>query len=92
MDIYFYAYVNAVMLSVTNLYLYCYAGATVTINFSKYSKTIFQRDWYLMSVGLQKYLILMIRSAHRPLVFTGYGILKLDLETFTSVGADGCTI
>lgn len=73
------------MLSVTNLYLYCYAGATVTINCLKYSETLFEKDWYLMAVDLQKYLILMIRSTHRPLVFNGYGILKLNLETFTQV-------
>lgn len=73
------------MVSVTNLYLYCYAGATVTINCLKYSENIFEKDWYLMAVDLQKYLILMIRSTHRPLVFNGYGILKLNLETFTQV-------
>lgn len=76
---------NAVAISTTNLYLYCYGGASITAVCLKYSDTIFAMDWYIMPVDVQKYLILMIRSGNQRLVLTGYGILKLNLETFTSV-------
>lgn len=76
---------NAVCISTTNLYLYCYGGASITAVCLKYSDTVFAMDWYIMPVHLQKYLILMIRSGNQRLVFSGYGILKLNLETFTSV-------
>lgn len=75
----------AFAVSVVNLYLYCYADATITVDCLKYSEIICEIDWYLMPVDLQKYLILMIQSGHQILVFSGYDIIKLNLESFTSV-------
>lgn len=76
---------NAVSLSVTNLYFYCYAGASVTINCLQYSDIIFETDWHVMPIYLQKYLILMVQSANFPRVLSGYGFLDLNLESFTRV-------
>lgn len=41
-----------------------------------------------MTIDQQKFLIHMIRIANEPLVFTGYDILLLNLETFLKVSME----
>lgn len=88
LDVYFSSYVNSFTLSITNLYLYCYSGATVAINWASYSTIVFEKEWYLMPVEQQKLLIPIIRTANVPMIFSGYNILILDVETFLSVSTN----
>lgn len=41
--------------------------------------------WYKMPVNLQKYFILMIANAQRPVYYHGFKLIVLSLETFLDV-------
>lgn len=42
-------------------------------------------NWYIMHVDLQKYFILMIANAQRPMYYHVFKIIVLNLETFLDV-------
>lgn len=46
---------------------------------------IFESNWHLLPVETQKFYILMIASAQKPLYYHGSHIINLGLETFTKV-------
>lgn len=43
-----------------------------------------------MTIDQQKFLIHMIRMGNEQFIFTGYDILKLNLETFVKVSKNMC--
>lgn len=46
---------------------------------------IYESDWHLHSIKLQKYIMLMMENMQMPLYYTGFGIAYLNLETFERV-------
>lgn len=72
--------------SLTNLALYCYFGRLTTDNYLQFSKCAYElTNWYELPVELQKYLILVISNANKPLYYNGLGIMSLKMETLTGV-------
>lgn len=71
--------------TVTNLLIYCFFGKLATESFAKMSDCVYNMDWHELPIGLQKYLILMIANMQKPLYFHGFGVINLNLETFTKV-------
>lgn len=49
------------------------------------SDVLFEANWPNLSVGLQRHVLLMISNTQKPLYYDGFGIVILNLQTFTSV-------
>lgn len=74
-----------VLVGIATLFLYCYFGALVIECYDEMPKCLFESNWQGLSVDLQKYFILMIGNANRPLYYHGFGFTILDLKTFSSL-------
>lgn len=68
-----------------NTFAYCYFGKLATESFAKMSECIFELNWQKMTVGQQKYIIVMIMNMQKSLYYHGFGIAILDLNTFLRV-------
>lgn len=75
----------AIVVSSSNIFLYCYYGKYSTESYEKMADILFESKWIKYPIYLQKYLILMITNTQRPLYYSGFGIAILNLETFSSV-------
>lgn len=69
----------------SNLFVFCYFGKLATDSFSNMGDCLFEYDWQALPIDLQKYFPLMIQNAQRRILYHGFGILVLKLETFTKV-------
>ena len=77
--------VQAVMLSGSIMFLYCYFGEMATQSFESISDVLYESNWQNLSLQLQKYYILMIGNAQRPLHYHGFHVSILSLNTFAKV-------
>lgn len=76
----------AAFLTITlNLVFYCYYGGRSTENFLKMSDLLFESKWHTLPTQFQKYYLLVIAGAQRPLFYHGFHIVNLNLETFQKV-------
>lgn len=73
------------MIAATNLYLYCFFGIKATMSFVQMADTLFECNWQVLPVHFQKYWILMIKNAQKPIFYHGFGMAVLNLETFSKV-------
>ncbi|XP_055305901.1 odorant receptor 22c-like [Sitodiplosis mosellana] len=71
-----------VFVSGTNLFVYCFFGKLATESYTKIADCLYEANWREVSIDLQKYIIVMIQNAQRPLYYHGFGIAVLNLETF----------
>lgn len=71
--------------SAANLYCYCFAGATLTDNCAMLPNDLFYSNWFEMPNLFQKYYIIMIAAAQRPVYLEGYGLIRLSMESFGRV-------
>lgn len=76
---------TAASVSSTNLFFYCFFGMVATESYEKMAECIYESDWTELPVKLQKYILLMIGNAHRPLYYDGFGLAILRLQTFQNV-------
>lgn len=67
------------------MFLYCFFGKLASESFEQMADCLYECNWYGLPVGLQKYFILMIGNAQRPLYYHGFGIAVLNLKTFSKV-------
>lgn len=67
--------------------LYCYVGTFTTTQFLNYADATYESAWYLYPLNLQKAAQMIIADAQRPLIFYGFGVIDLNLITFTKVRA-----
>lgn len=74
------------MVTVSNLFLYCFFGKLATESFEKSAECLYECNWQDLSVKLQKYLVLMIANSQKPLHYHGFGVAILNLQTFCGVG------
>lgn len=49
------------------------------------SDCLYESNWQALSVNLQKYIQLMIQNSQKSVFYHGFGMVKLDLMTFTKV-------
>lgn len=73
------------MVGVSNLFVYCFFGKVATESYERMADSLYEANWQNLDVDLQKYFILMIGNAHRPLFYHGFNFAILDLETFSKV-------
>lgn len=68
-----------------NLFAYCFFGKLTTDSYGGMAKSLFESNWQVLSLDLQKCYILMIGNAQKPLCYHGFRIAVLNLETFLKV-------
>lgn len=73
------------MVGVSNLFVYCFFGKLATESYANMPKCLFETNWPELPHELQRYFVLMISDAQRPLYYHGFGIAILNLETFLKV-------
>lgn len=72
-----------------NLLIYCYLGKSATESHGKMSDCIYYNiKWYKLSIELQKHFILMIKNMQKPIYYHGFGVIYLNLETFTKASVN----
>lgn len=77
----------AVKSGILTIFIYSYYGAHTTNNCLAFADIVYNSQWYdRLSLHLRKSLINVIFDAQRPLIFSGFGIVQLTLETFLAVG------
>lgn len=74
-----------VLVSMLNLFLYCYFGKLTTDSHLQMTLHLYESDWTGISIELKKYFILIIANMQKPLHFYGSGFFVLNLETFNVV-------
>lgn len=70
---------------VLNIFMHCLFGKLATDQFDQLPNYLFESNWPNLPLQLQKYFVLMMANAQQPLYFSGFGIVILNLETFTKV-------
>lgn len=65
--------------------MYCAFGKKATDSFTNIGECMYESNWYVLSVDVQKYLVLVIGNAHIPIQYHGFGVAFLNLETFLKV-------
>lgn len=73
------------LVAMANLFLYCFFGKVATDSYQEILVCLFASNWPELPVHLQKYLIIVIANAQRPLRYHGFGFAFLDLETFSKL-------
>lgn len=71
--------------SVSILFIYCYYGKIATDSYGGIADALYQANWQDLPIEYQKYFIIMIANAQRPLYYHGFNVVVLDLGTFTTV-------
>lgn len=69
-----------------NLFLYCFFGKMASESFDQMTECLYESNWQTFPIEFQKYVLLMIGNAQRPLFYEGFGLVALNLRTFTKVG------
>lgn len=69
----------------SQLFLYCYFGKMATTNYEQIAHCMYECNWIELPVEMQKYFVLMITDAQRPIYYQGFKIAILNLETMTKV-------
>lgn len=76
---------QAMMLSGSIMFVYCYFGEMATESFGNLASALYESSWQNLSIKLQKCYILMIANAQRPLYYHGFHVSILSLNTFAKV-------
>lgn len=71
--------------ALSNFFIYCYFGKLATKSFEDMPDLLYESNWQTFPIRLQKYIILMIGNMQRPLYYHGFGMVLLDLGTFSKV-------
>lgn len=74
-----------ILTSVSILFLYCFFGKIATESHSNIADCLIEANWIDLPVELQKSIMLMIASGQREFFYHGFGVIILNLETFTRV-------
>lgn len=68
-----------------NTFLYCYFGNLSTESFLRVPAWLYSSGWNDLTNTQQKFYIMMIANSQRPLLFHGFGLANLTLETYSKV-------
>lgn len=80
----------AVCVGVTNLFVHCFCGKLANESYEDMIDCLYQSNWHELPIPLQKFLILMIGNAQRPVNYHGFGVAILNMETFITVSEHFC--
>lgn len=77
--------VVCLLIQTSNLFLLCFFGKLASESYEQMADYLCDFDWHGLPMNVQKYFTIMIANAQRPLNYSGYGIMELNLEKFSSV-------
>lgn len=75
----------ALPVGTTILFVYCFFGKMATHSYEKMADRLYDCNWRELSPALQKYFVIIIQNAQRPIHYHGFGVAILSLGTFTTV-------
>lgn len=82
--------VDGLGIIVANVFTFCYFGNLVTNKLMEIDTTAYSLQWYEFPIKQQKYIILLMAQAQRPIVLSGYFRTSCSLERFKDVGFFYC--
>lgn len=68
-----------------SLFLYCHYGQMTTDSYERFADRLFEIQWIHLPNDLQQYFILMNIYASDHVDYHGFGIFKVNLNTFAEV-------
>lgn len=77
--------IMALAIGTATLFVYCYFGKMATESYEKMSSCLYDCNWVGLPPKLQKHFVIMIANAQQPLYYHGFGMMVLNLESFTKV-------
>lgn len=69
--------------------IYCYFATFATSQIMSIDMAIYDSLWYNYSLDLRKYTILILARSQQPVFFTGFNLIRCNLESFALVGIEG---
>lgn len=87
-DFTFFMLLTAVLVSGSNLFLFCFFGHLATSSFEDMETCLYESNWEVLSTDLKKCFIIILANAQRSLHYSGFGIAYLNLSTFASVSLE----
>lgn len=74
-----------IFICASQMFLYCYFGQLATDSFQNLDDFLFDLNWFNFSIEQQKCINLILLNSQKPLIYHGFGIVKLDLQSYTKV-------
>lgn len=69
----------------STLCAYCFLGVLASTSFEDMADALYESDWIEFPVSMQTDLIIMIAHMQKPIYYSGFGIVEVDLITFVTV-------
>lgn len=85
MDFLLFQSIVNVIVVISSFYVFCQNGNIVTTEGLRLADVAYDSLWYRYPAKLQPYMIIILRRAQIPYIFTGYKISRCDLESFKKV-------
>ncbi|XP_031626227.1 uncharacterized protein LOC116342669 [Contarinia nasturtii] len=80
------------LVSIGNLFLYCHFGKLASNSYEKMTDCLYNDcNWMSLPNDLKKNILFMIQMSQKPIFYHGFGILELNLETFTKFMKTTCS-
>lgn len=73
-----------------SVFIYCYYGSRVTAKPKQLAQCFYDTPWFTLPIDHQKKIGLMIAYGQLEIYYSGYGIIKCSLETFSHVCKSLC--
>lgn len=67
------------------LFLFCCFGRLLTEKYERMPDCLYESKWNELPIELQKFYVIIIGVSQRPLFYHGFGMIYLNLQTFTQV-------
>lgn len=80
-----YVSLNSVMLQTALIWFFCYHSALVTQRLDEIGDYAYSLKWYRYSEVSQKPTLMLIRQSNKRLTYSGLGIFRCDMQTFSMV-------
>uniref|UniRef100_A0A182RS70 Uncharacterized protein n=1 Tax=Anopheles funestus TaxID=62324 RepID=A0A182RS70_ANOFN len=73
------------MLTMTELYLYCFLGHILMSQGLKVGDALWKSPWHLCGASYRRRMLIILMNAQRPVRLTGWKLYELNLETYYTV-------
>ncbi|KFB53231.1 AGAP002558-PA-like protein [Anopheles sinensis] len=73
------------MLTMTELYLYCFLGQILQNQGLKVGDALWKSPWHLCGASYRRRMLIILMNAQRPVRLTGLKLYELNLETYYTV-------
>lgn len=78
--------ITTVLIAITSILVYCFLGKLAAESYAKISdECLFIMKWYRQPIEWQKCYILVTLNMQMPVFYQAFGVIYLNLETFTKV-------